>query len=441
MKKMPFIAILLICLTWSGSGRALADSCVTATCHGAIGALHNLHPPVKDGDCSSCHTQRVKEHPVTGVKSFALVAKGAELCSNCHTLPGKKKMVHAPVKEGDCVACHKPHGASGRFLLNSGEDRTALCTGCHDAEPFKQKYMHGPAAVGSCNACHDPHESNEKTLLKGKVRDLCLQCHSDFAQALQEAVFVHPPVKNDPCTACHNPHGSSVVMFLKKGMPDLCVGCHPKVGRTLAKVKVPHKPVMEQGGCANCHSAHFSKARKLLAADEMTICLSCHGKDNVGKPALQNIKAQMEGKKFLHGPIKKGQCTACHDPHGSDYFRMLAGNYPKTLYAPYQEGAYGACLKCHEKNLLKFPETTIYTKFRNGKRNLHFVHVAGRKGRSCRVCHEPHASDGERLIRKEGAQFGGWKIPLNFKITSTGGSCEPGCHRAFKYDREKAEAL
>ena len=61
------------------------------------------------------------------------------------------------------------------------------------------------------------------------------------------------------------------------------------------------------------------------------------------------------------------------------------------------------------------------------------------KGRTCRVCHEPHASDGEKLISKEGTQFGDWKIPMNFKITSTGGSCAPGCHRSFKYDRDKPE--
>ena len=120
---------------------------------------------------------------------------------------------------------------------------------------------------------------------------------------------------------------------------------------------------------------------------------------------------------------------------------MLPGNYPAALYVPYKEGTYDACLKCHEKNLLRFAETTLYTGFRNGSRNLHYVHVVSQKGRTCRVCHEPHASNEEKLITKEGIKFGAWKIPLNFKKTATGGSCEPGCHRAFKYDRVKAEKL
>ena len=193
-----------------------------------------------------------------------------------------------------------------------------------------------------------------------------------------------------------------------------------------------------KGGCTNCHSPHIAKSKGLLAADEKTVCLSCHGKDNLGSPPLRNIGADIEKKKFVHGPILKGQCSACHDPHGSDNFRMLRGAYPADLYAPYKEGIYGACLICHEKNLLRFADTKIYTKFRNGSRNLHYVHVANdRKGRSCRICHEPHASNGPKLINQQGYKFGEWNIPVNFTITQTGGGCAPGCHRAFKYDREK----
>jgi len=439
MKKVSFAALLLTGVSLLCASPVLAGSCVTAACHSGLAAVSNPHAPVKEGDCASCHTQKVKEHPVKDTKSFTLAAKGGALCATCHDGMGKKKYQHDPVKQGDCTSCHKPHGANQPFLLEAGEDRTPLCLNCHDAAPFKQNFMHGPAAVGACNNCHSPHESNERALMKGPVRDVCLQCHADFAQTLKAAAYVHPPVRDDACTACHNPHGSPVKMFLRNKTPDLCVGCHKNIGKKLAGVKVPHKPVMQDGGCPSCHSAHYSKARRLLSGDEMTVCLSCHGKDDLGTPPLKNIKTQIEGKKFLHGPIKKGQCTACHDPHGSDFFRMLPGNYPAALYVPYQDGAYDACLKCHEKNLLRFPETSIYTKFRNGKRNLHYVHVVNRKGRTCRICHQPHGSDGERLINKDGAQFGDWKIPINFNSTATGGSCAPGCHRKLKYDRQNPE--
>jgi predicted CXXCH cytochrome family protein len=300
--------------------------------------------------------------------------------------------------------------------------------------------MHGPVAVGACNKCHAPHEAAEKNLLEGTVRNLCLKCHSDFATSLKSAKVVHAPVKEGTCSTCHNPHGSPVANLLKKKMPDLCLECHVKIGKKLAAVKVPHKPLQQEASCSSCHSAHYSQVKGLLPFDEKATCLRCHDKDNLGTPPLRNIKKELAGKKYLHGPLEMGECKACHDPHGSDNFRILRGSYPAGIYAPYKEGIYGICLNCHEKNLLKFADTTIYTGFRNGNRNLHYVHVVNsRKGRTCRVCHEPHASTGEKMISKEGVKFGDWQIPINFKSTPTGGSCAPGCHRDFKYDRGKPE--
>jgi predicted CXXCH cytochrome family protein len=223
-----------------------------------------------------------------------------------------------------------------------------------------------------------------------------------------------------------------------KKMPELCFECHKTLQSRLAKITNPHKPIVQQGSCGKCHAPHTAKAKRLMPMDEKDLCLSCHGTYTLGVPPLNNIRKELEGKKFLHGPIKTGRCTGCHDPHGSGNFRLLTGPYPETLYAPYKEGIYDFCLKCHNKSLLRFSESTIYTNFRNGKRNLHYVHVANsRKGRTCRICHAPHASDGEKLIQKDGLRFGEWNIPINFKITATGGSCAPGCHQSFAYDRDK----
>jgi predicted CXXCH cytochrome family protein len=437
--KAPLL-ILFLTFSMCIAASAFADSCVTSACHPAIGGLKNLHQPVKDGDCLACHQSKTKEHPIKGGKSFELAAKGAALCSQCHDAIGKKKVVHAPVQEGDCLACHNPHGAANRYLLAVGEDRTALCLGCHDGAPFKQKHVHGPVAAGDCTSCHDPHESGEKALLKAPLRDLCLKCHDDFAKAMQTAKRVHPPVQTKPCTSCHNPHSSANQFMLKEKMPDLCIGCHVTIGKKLASVKTVHKPLLEGKGCGNCHATHYSNAKGLLAGDEKSVCLGCHNTDKLGNPPLRNIAKELEGKKTIHGPIQKGRCGGCHDPHGSDYSRLLTGNYPDTLYAPFREDTYNFCLNCHDKNLLRFPETTVYTKFRNGKENLHYVHVAIRqKGRVCRICHETHASNGVKLINQQGAKFGDWKIPTRFEITPTGGSCAPGCHRPLKYDREKPQ--
>jgi predicted CXXCH cytochrome family protein len=436
LKNLGIIFCLSLCAAASSINSARAESCTTSACHKAIADIPQQHAPVKDGDCTACHRQKIKEHPATGGKSFELTAKDAALCYQCHDPFGKKKVVHPPVKDGDCTACHKPHGASGRFLLEVGNDRTDLCLGCHDGAPFKKDFMHGPAAVGACTKCHDPHEASGKFLLNAPIRDICLQCHADFAKSFNMSPVIHPPVKNGPCTVCHNPHGGNVRLFLKEEVPRICFGCHPHIEKKLAAVKFPHKPLQEQGGCSNCHSTHYAKAKGLLAGDEVSVCLSCHGKDNLGTPPLRNIAKEIEKKKLLHGPIQKGKCTACHSPHGSEFPRLLGGSYPAQLYVPYRDGLYDACLNCHNKNLIRSKTTTTDTNFRNGSRNLHFVHVANEsKGRSCRVCHEPHASNGEKLLRVEGLKFGEWNIPLNFTISPSGGSCAPGCHRPLRYDR------
>jgi predicted CXXCH cytochrome family protein len=415
-----------------------ADSCRNAECHPTVGGTQNTHEPLKEGDCTACHKPVNPVHPLKGGKSFTLTEKGAALCYQCHTPYGKKKVIHPPVADGECAYCHRPHGGGGRYLLDPTDDRTELCLGCHDGADFKRKVRHGPVAVGACVKCHDPHESNEKKLLPGPIWETCLKCHTDFVKALSESPFIHPPVKGGPCTACHNPHSSDYNQLIRKPVPDLCFGCHKNIEKKL-KLKVVHLPLRQAGGCANCHSSHFSVAKSLLAGDDKTVCLGCHGTDTLGKPPLRNIKREIEGKKFLHGPLQKGNCRACHDPHGSDSMRLLKGAYPADLYVTYKEGIYGLCLSCHEKNLLRFPDTTQYTRFRNGNRNLHYVHVVGRKGRTCRVCHEPHASNGEKLISIDGARFGDWKIPINFRQTATGGSCAPGCHRPLNYDRTKPE--
>ena len=436
MNVMPFILILL--MTMSSGAHAAVVSCRTAECHSRVGGTENFHEPVKEGDCQACHKQTNPTHPLKGGRSFVLTAKDEALCYQCHDRFGKKKVVHAPVKEGECAYCHKPHGGVNRFLLGVGSNQSGLCYNCHESAAFTKKYQHGPVAVGTCTKCHDPHEANRKGLLNGPVWETCLKCHVDFVKPLKEAAFIHTPVKNGPCTACHNPHSSPNAKLIIKKSPDLCLGCHKTMEKKL-KAKLVHKPLTQEGGCTSCHSVHFSKRAKLLSSDGVGLCLGCHGRDNLGKPPLKNIKKELAGKKYLHGPIEKGQCQACHDPHGNDRFRLLRGNYPSDIYSPYTENTYELCLSCHEKNMLRFKETTIYTKFRNGKRNLHYVHVVNEKGRTCRICHEPHASNGEKLINVNGYKFGDWDIPINIKFTSTGGSCAPGCHRPFSYDREKPE--
>jgi predicted CXXCH cytochrome family protein len=434
--KRIIASLLLVLSTTVAWG---AETCITDSCHANFKKTKVPHKPVNDGNCSACHKAiKDKTHPIKGEKTFELTGKISALCAKCHKPLGKKKNVHQPVKDGECLACHKVHGSDEKYLLDVGGDQAKLCYTCHDEKSMTGKFTHGPAVSGDCKTCHTPHESDKKGLLKGSMKTLCLECHDDFAQSMKSAKVLHAPVQIDDCSACHKPHASEFKYFLKKNVSDLCLGCHSKIAKKHNDSKVRHKPLAQPQGCGGCHNTHFSASKGLLIMNEKDMCLTCHGVDNLGNPPLRNIRKELANKPYLHGPLKKDRCTPCHDPHGSNSTRILKGNYPAQLYTPYKDDSFSLCMNCHNKNLLKFAETTVYTRFRNGSQNLHYVHVANkRKGRSCKLCHDTHASDGIKLLAPEGAPFGSWKIPLRLEMTETGGSCAPGCHRKYGYDRVK----
>ncbi len=436
MVRMKILALLLTTIFLTPALASAGDNCLVGSCHSTVLSAKRPHSPAKDGNCLVCHVKQLQQHPTPGKKGFTLAASSEKACAPCHPSLGTGSQFHQPVKEGNCVACHQPHGGDNRLLLKNGEELSGLCFSCHDKVPFTRKLVHGPVTAGKCGSCHDPHRSDSKELLIGKTNDICLGCHEEIKAVLSGARYVHPPISVSSCVACHDPHSSDRPSLAKNKMPDLCFDCHKTLQDRLAKVTNLHKPLSQARGCGNCHDPHASKVKNLLSTDEMELCLSCHGDAKLAP--LKNIRAELKGKKNLHGPLLLGRCTGCHDPHGSSNFRLLKGAYPATFYAPYAQGSYDFCLKCHEKNLLRFPDTTVNTKFRNGNRNLHYLHVVNnRKGRTCRVCHEAHAADGPKLTNSAGASFGAWKIPFVLEVTETGGRCSSGCHRALGYDRSK----
>jgi predicted CXXCH cytochrome family protein len=427
------LALLLLC-----AAAAQAQSCVTATCHPALSAITEPHFSGWDQECDSCHERQAQEHPLASGASFRLIAEQAELCSQCHEPAFDKKHIHPPVADGACSSCHHPHGYTAKTSIR-GDGLRTLCLTCHDGFEPEQAHVHGPVAVGACTVCHDPHQSDQPFGLRKPSTELCLGCHASFAAGLNSAPVVHPPVMYESCTSCHRPHQSQHLYLLKERMPDLCVTCHEEVGTRAKKSDYKHRALQGEKGCGQCHSTHYSARKGLLPTEQKELCLDCHRRDPKSRPdGLTGLEGDLSANENVHGPIRDGECASCHNPHGSDYPKLLEGNYPEAFYAPYKDGAYDFCLTCHDKNLLRFEETSIYTKFRNGKQNLHYTHVvSSRKGRTCRACHDPHISKLPALINEKGASFGEWAIPTRYEQTETGGSCTPGCHRMYNYDRKQ----
>jgi predicted CXXCH cytochrome family protein len=173
------------------------------------------------------------------------------------------------------------------------------------------------------------------------------------------------------------------------------------------------------------------------------VCLSCHNQTITtegGRP-IENIAALLAEKPNHHGPVRDGDCTACHDPHASEHAQLLVREYATDFYAPFRLDQYSLCFGCHSEKLVLNASGSGLTGFRDGDRNLHWLHVNREKGRTCRVCHEIHASGRPFHIRESVPfSYSGWVLPLNYEQRGRGGSCSPGCHAPQSYDRDRAAA-
>src|SRR5690606_17678773 len=98
--------------------------------------------------------------------------------------------VHEPVARGECLGCHNPHG-SVRPSLTLEASAEQLCARCHESVTNDLAFLHTPARTDGCLSCHAPHASRFAAMLDVVGADLCVTCHSDFAESLDGAMFVH----------------------------------------------------------------------------------------------------------------------------------------------------------------------------------------------------------------------------------------------------------
>ena len=183
----------------------------------------------------------------------------------------------------------------------------------------------------------------------------CLVCHAEFKKP---AVSVHA-VLSSGCQTCHMPAedkkhpAQKDSMVLVRNMPELCYSCHDS---SHFKGKSVHPPVITNT-CTACHNPHQSDFKFLLANNLPDLCFQCHKESNFKD-------------KDIHQPVGKGQCMSCHAPHASNFGNMLISDMPEL------------CYRCHDKN----PFTKKY------------VHVASAVPNGCSLCHNPHAASNQYLL-------------------------------------------
>jgi len=237
---------------------------------------------------------------------------------------------------------------------------------------------------------------------------------------------------------CHEWTGSTHPQVGVKGfvlvdtVPALCYYCHEESTSGLHG----HRPVSD-GECLSCHNAHGSPTSHLLEEPDITLCLGCHDRDYEGDSSVtENIRRLVTGNLTIHSAIAGGGCLSCHRAHGSGLRALLTEGYPEVNYMPATVEKFSLCFLCHDTDLLEAEYTEWGTGFREGNRNLHFLHIRGTKGRNCKMCHNLHGAPGKFLIEKT-VPFGQWQMELNFIPMENGGSCRPGCHGEYSYYRQQ----
>jgi len=148
----------------------------------------------------------------------------------------------------------------------------------------------------------------------------------------------------------------------RKGFePKPCLECHKKTLPEYQK-KYIHQP-MAKKDCEACHNRHGKIAvLSLKEREQSKLCTKCH----------TEFAARIAGNTSVHTALKQGKCTACHNPHASDnkFLQKKTGSEE--------------CFTCHKKD--SFVRAMQHKPLTDG----------------CLVCHNPHGSEfGRNLIKKE----------------------------------------
>jgi predicted CXXCH cytochrome family protein len=217
-------------------------------CHAEIDTAFrsgkSLHMSARE-DCTSCHNPHSseKQHLVKEATPELCFKCHGDIKDRI----ASSRINHKVITEGDnCLGCHVPHASGHDGLLK--EVAASLCGECHNApierssgtirgiieEIANREYVHPPVDDGDCGACHNPHGSTTHRLLRDPFPEsafapyteetyaLCFACHDQdvlryrqtttrtrFRNGDDNLHFYHVTETSNRCTSCHYVHASS----------------------------------------------------------------------------------------------------------------------------------------------------------------------------------------------------------------------------------------
>lgn len=449
------------------------------------GLRHFMRVPNDTGQmCVDCHAPRNVTSAAAGSHPV-----GVPIPSGAYKNPAQVPL-DATLGRVQCQSCHQVHnGPMQDGTLLRSANVTGMCADCHTlADPAAALHMNAAAGVmwpggqygstfpaktdgaqrGSCAQCHQPHgwpdSSNPAVtypkLLVERPDRICATCHDADGPSQKDLQTEFAKASSHPLTLAEGAHTATEPAVVETRHVD-CRDCH-NPHMAAVRVNLPGastSPRPASGPVAGVRGVNLSNAEVNPANYEYEICLRCHG-DSPGKPSPStprqfpqpNLRMAFNGAypsfhpvaavgknpnvpSLLSGWSKNSfvACTSCHNnsagpgnggagpngAHGSANPKLLERAYATTGIVQYSEAKYALCFKCHSAASVMGGQSF----------HEHDKHVRG-SGASCNVCHDPHASSGNRrLINFDTRVVTPYNGVLEWKSYATfTGECTLVCH-------------
>lgn len=260
--------------------------------------------------CSDCHDQA--KHFVTNPHARGAVTNGVvsnDACATCHG-DGTEHMEAG----GDKTKIVVPRG-------RTGSDETCLL--CHEQT---KGGMHANSEQVNCLTCHSIHSSDPRSphLVAKPQLALCGTCHTQPA-SMRNKPYAHRLDRGGmACSTCHDPHGRRA-----RGEQSMAIVGHLRTSS--ARGRVAEAPCLschtekrgpfvfshgaaEVGDCTTCHETHgSSNPNQLRRATVQQVCMECHSPTTTA-----TLGSQPPSFHNLSLP-RYQNCTTCHVAvHGSN---------------------------------------------------------------------------------------------------------------------------
>lgn len=416
--------LCFVCHGYTGPSYNVAEEFDNGSSVGEA-SMHKAIDSKSDSDltCADCHDPHgIKKSGTNDVWPKLLAARDPE---------NPDKFITSEDGNKFCLACHGSQSANvvydnrlGDYWVNTLGDHSKGMNQ-EGGKYFAVHYDSGFSALNppsgtniTCTQCHEPHGSKNAGLIDNNItnssgndndKDLCYKCHDSASNSISSVniknQFEQTGSKHDitsssvglGCRSCHEPHSVSNTKFADSSSDKPSDISDPLNTKENWNKSSGSGRISEF--CIRCHNKDSGLVVEKLMTTSTIVPFSVYLPEaNFSGPGWN--KSDYNNSAHYQNNI---ECTECHEPHGSEYDRLL------TRPEDQQSGdlTEGICLKCHSGNGSApdvyhngFDQT--YTHPTLSKNSEHsdtedYSNLSTRHA-ECYDCHDPHTANSSNKL-------------------------------------------